>query len=207
MTLEINPDISFSYVIYVICLCLFFNLWDHVLLPLCSPLLLPHPPIFSSFISLKFMAYFFSCYYVYIYIYILIPKYNLLSLYKDSHICISRAYHLVLDIQLVYPSLEKALPFWILFHFGQSLFRAEVFWDFHHPLWHIYWCCHCVSVAEHTLLSIDLHMRAHVFSQIPFSWCVHPCHYNTEEERKLTLEQNVLRTKSLYMSQDKIKRG
>lgn len=70
MTLEINPDISFSYVIYVICLCLFFNLWDHVLLPLCSPLLLPHPPIFSSFISLKFRAYFLAvimCTYVYTY--------------------------------------------------------------------------------------------------------------------------------------------
>lgn len=60
MTLEINPDFSFSYVIYVICFVLFFNLWDHVLLPLCSPLLLPHPPIFSSFISLKFMAYFLA---------------------------------------------------------------------------------------------------------------------------------------------------
>lgn len=80
---------------------------------------------------------------------------------------------------------------------GESLFRVEVSWDFHHPLWHIYWCCHCVSVAEHTLLSIDLHMRAHVFSQVPFSWCVHPCHDNTGGERKLTLEQNVLRTKSL----------
>lgn len=118
MTLEINPDFYF-HMLYI-CFVLFFNLWDHVLLPLCSPLLLPHPPIFSSFISLKFMAYFFSCFYVYI----LIPKYNLLSLYKDSHICISRAYHLVLDIQLVYPSLEKALPFWRLFHFGGVIVQS-----------------------------------------------------------------------------------